>query len=127
MGTTRKIPRDEWKDYFERFTKQHLRTQPPEAVTIELLSPTIGDQFEARLARLEGLTYDAKSSAFEVWLDEELDHLAFYPTDIWVVEEDRGFLSAIEIVRSDGAKEILNIQRSGPPATIEVQPLPPQG
>jgi hypothetical protein len=125
MGTTRQIARDEWKDYFERFTKQHLRGETPEAVTIEVVSPTLGDQVEAQTMHLEGLLYDPKSSALEVWMDEQLDHLAYYPTDIWVIEEEGGFLSAVEIVRADGEKEILYITRSGPPARIE-EPVIPQ-
>jgi hypothetical protein len=43
-----------------------------------------------------------------------------------VIEEEGGFLSAVEIVRADGEKEILNITRSGPPALMEV-PVIPQG
>jgi hypothetical protein len=126
MGTTRQIPPDEWKETFDRFTKQHLQTESPEVVTIEVVSPEIGDQFEARSARLEGVSYDPKSSAFEVWM-EDLDHLVFYPAEIWVIEEDGGFVSTVEIVRADGGKEILNFQRSGPPATLHEQPSPAGG
>jgi hypothetical protein len=118
MGTTRQIPRDEWREYFGRFTQEYLDAKPEE-VTMEVLSPAIGGQFEARFARLDGIAYDPDSSAFEVWVEEPLDHLALYPTEIWVDEEEGGFISMLEIVRPDGPKEVLSIQRRGPPARLQ--------
>lgn len=120
-GTTRQIPRQEWKDYFERFTRKHLADDLPEAVTIEVLSPTIGDQFEARAARLLGLAYDPQRNTFEVLL-EDLDHLVFEPAEIWVIETDGDFISTLELVRPDGTKEIIYVYRSGPPARRYEQP-----
>jgi hypothetical protein len=114
MGVTKRIPMAEWKSYFELFVKRHVASEQP-AATIEILSPAIGDQYEAKVARLVGLSYDAKSNAFEVLL-EDIDHLVFHPADIWVIEEDGGFISALELVRADGTKEIIHLSRSGPPA-----------
>src|SRR4051794_18730001 len=115
MATTNQIPREEWQPYFERFTRQSLKGEPPQAATIEVLSPTFGDQFETRTARLDGLSYDPKSRAFELaFEDTQLDHLVFEPVEIWVIEEDAGFISTLELVRPDGLKEIVHISRSGP-------------
>ena len=124
MGTTKQIPRPEWQPYFDRFTRQHLVGGPPETATIEVVSPLIGDQIEARTAALLGLSYDPKSNAFEVLL-EDVDHLVFHPSEIWVIEEDDGFLSALELVRTDDAsKEIIYVHRSGPPA-VRHEPASP--
>lgn len=117
MAETRQIPREEWEAYFDRFTKQHLRDDRPEAATIEVLSPTIGDQIEEESATLLGITYDPKGRAFEV-LVEGLDHLVFEPREVWVVEEEGGLLSSVEIVREDGTKEVLTIHRTGLPLPI---------
>jgi hypothetical protein len=126
MATTKQIPREEWQPYFERFTRQSLKGEPPEAATIEVLSPTLGDQFETRTARLDGLSYDPKSKAFEVaFEDPQVDHLVFEPVEIWVMEEDWGFISTLELVRPDGLKEIVHVSRSGPPAPRYDLPLPP--
>lgn len=120
--TTRQISRGDWKSYFDRFTKRHLTGDPPKAVTIEVLSPTLGDQFEARPPqRLIGLAYDPKSDAFEVLL-EDVDHLVFQPEEIWVVETEGDFISTLELVRADGTKEIVYVYRSGPPARRYEQP-----
>jgi hypothetical protein len=123
-GVTKQIPRSEWKAYLDRFTRQHLTEDPPEAVTVEVFSPTVGDQFEARTERLLGLTYDPKSSAVEVLL-EDVDHLVFQPVEIWVIETGDGFISTMELVRADGTRELLYIHRSGPPAPIYEGTTPP--
>jgi hypothetical protein len=113
MKTTKELPRAEWKEYFDRFTREHLRNGTSGAVTVEVMSPTLGDQFEVSAVRLLGLTYDPKSQSLEASL-EELDHLIFNPTAIWVLEGEPGFISTLEVVRSDGTKEIIYLRRRGP-------------
>ncbi|HEY7699701.1 MAG TPA: DUF5335 family protein, partial [Vicinamibacteria bacterium] len=84
MTQTRQIPRHQWKEYFDRFTKRHLRDDRVEAATIELLSPALGDQFEVEGAPLLGISYDPKSEALEVLL-KNMDHLVFEPKEISAV------------------------------------------
>ncbi len=110
MTTTKQIPRQQWTEYFDRFTKKYLRDDRPETATIELLSPTLGDQFEVEGVRLLGVSYDRKSDVLEVLL-KNMDHLVFQPKEISAIEEGDGFLSGIEIVRGDGTKEVLTIRR----------------
>jgi hypothetical protein len=123
MATTKQIPPGEWQTYFERFTREHVARNPDEAVNIEVLSPAVGDQFEAIAARLLGLAYDPRSNAFEVLL-EDLDHLVFQPVDLWVIEEDDGFVSGIEVVRPDGTREIIQVSRTGLPYPLLEPPAP---
>ncbi len=113
MTTTKELPRAEWKEYFDRFTREHLRNEMSGAVTVEVMSPTLGDQFEVSAVRLLGLTYDPRSQSLEASL-EELDHLIFSPTAIWVLEGEPGFISTLEVLRSDGTKEIIYVRRRGP-------------
>lgn len=114
--TTKQIPPKEWRTFFDRFTRQHLRDDVPETVTIEVASPETGDQVSAKDARLLGITYDPRSEALEVVL-EGSDHLVFRPADIWVVENEAdGFLETVDLVRDDGTKEIMYLHRSGVPA-----------
>jgi hypothetical protein len=128
MGVTKQIPRSEWKNTFDRFTREHLADDRPETVTIEVVSPTLGDQFAAQAVRLEGLVYEPKSQVLEVVL-EDMDHLVFQPTEIWAIKDDDGFLSTVEIGRADGTKELIYIHRSGPPARLSdvAPPFPPRG
>jgi hypothetical protein len=131
MGLTKQIPRAEWKAYFARYSRERLELQSdiegglhPSAV-VEIMSPDMGDQIEATLIPLLGMTYDPKSNAFELAL-EGVDHLAFQPTEIAVIEEDDGFVSAVEILRADGIKEIISLRRNGAAAAGYALPLEPQ-
>lgn len=112
MAATKEIPGHQWKDYFDRFTKRHLRDDRPETATVEYLSTELGGQVETEGAPLLGISYDPKSKALEVLL-ENVDHLVFHPREVWAIEEADGFLSGIEIVRDDGTKEVLTIHRAG--------------
>lgn len=112
---TKQIPREQWKDYFDRFTKTLVREGQQESVTIELISPGLGDQIEVDAAHLFGISYDPRSGTLEVLLDR-VDRLVYQPKEIWVMEEEDGLISSLEIVRDGGTKEILTFRRSSPPA-----------
>ena len=120
MAATKQIERDRWETYFDDFVKRHVEHEPPKAATIEIMSLAMGDQLEAA-SHLSGITYDPKSNALEVLL-EDMDHLVFYPSEIWVLEEEDGFIDALEVIAPDGTKEIVHIQRSGVPAPIYPAP-----
>ncbi|HVR03298.1 MAG TPA: DUF5335 family protein [Polyangia bacterium] len=124
MSTTRKLSRGDWEDYFDDFTRKFLKEDTPGAASIEVISPTLGDQFEVSAVRLLGLTYDPKSQALEVAL-EGVDHLIFNPAEIWILEGDPGFISTLEVVHSDGVKEIIYVRRTGPRAPRYQPPTSP--
>ena len=64
----------------------------------------------ANRVRLLGVDYDPHTNALELELGSG-DHRAFNPREVWAVEESDGFVSSIQIVRNDGAKELVNITR----------------
>jgi hypothetical protein len=123
MGATKQIAREHWQSYFDAFAKRHLRSDARMAASIDVLSPTLGVEPEATSVRLDGIDYDPKGQTLEVQL-EGLDHLVFYPAEIWVVEEDDGFITALEVVRTDGGREITRIARGGAPAPIYPEAAP---
>ncbi len=110
---TKQIPRDQWKAYFDQFTREYLAEEETETATVEMMSPTLGDQFVAEGMRLLGLSYSPHSNLFEVEL-EGMEHLVFDPTEIWVMEEEGGFISNLDMVRADGTNELINLRKSGP-------------
>jgi hypothetical protein len=113
MTETKQIPRGQWKDYFDGFTRRFLRDDQPESVRLEIVSAALGDQVEAQTARLYGVSYDSRSQALEVLLGD-MDHLVFHPKEIWVEEAEDGFLPSIQITRDEGIKEILTVRRVTP-------------
>lgn len=116
MAKTTQIPRGEWSDYFDNFTRQHLRSDLPELVTIEVLSPRLGDQVYAQNARLLGLSYDAHGEAFEVLLDGA-DHMVFQPAEVWALEGDGEVIAVFELVHADGTRQLIHVKQGGPVAT----------
>jgi hypothetical protein len=112
MATLTKLPKEQLAQYFDRFTKRFLRDASPEAADVEVFAPEIGDQQAVRGARLYGVTYDTKSGALELAF-EHGDHRIYSPVEVWVGEEPDGFVSSIELERSDGARELVSLRHVG--------------
>lgn len=108
MSTTRRVAREEWERYFANCTARFTERGAPVLVTAELLSESVGDQIEARDARLQGFIFDPLDDRFEVAFDDR-EPLRFLPSEIWVIEDDRDLLTAVELVMDDGSKEIISI------------------
>jgi Family of unknown function (DUF5335) len=111
LETTR-VPNDQLKTYFEKFTRHFLLRGSTNAVDVEILSPDSGDQFAAEGAHLFGITYDPKDNALEFEI-EGADHRVTNPKEVWTEEEFDGFVKAIEIVKDDGTREVARVHRLG--------------
>jgi uncharacterized protein DUF5335 len=112
MAMTKAVPRERLEQYFDEFTKRFLRDGSPEAVDVEVLEPDWGDQVVAQGARLLGITYDRRKNSLEFEL-ESGDHRIIEPAEVWTIEEEDGFLSAVEVVHSDGTREVVSVKRVG--------------
>ncbi|MDB4873745.1 MAG: hypothetical protein JWM41_191 [Gemmatimonadetes bacterium] len=110
--TTKKIPDDQLEAYFNNFTKLFLRDESTDVADVEVVSADIGDQPLAEGSHLIGITYDPRTKAVEIAL-EAGDHRVYQPSEVWVEEEFDGFVKAIEIVRPDGARDIVQLRRLG--------------
>jgi hypothetical protein len=55
------IPRDQWQTYLEEFSKRNSGRP----VNLEVLSEELGDQEEAQMLPLEGITLETKGSEAE--------------------------------------------------------------
>ncbi len=110
MSETKRIARDQLTRYFDAFSKKFLMPDSPGAADVEVVGPDLGDQHLASKVRLLGVDYDPHTNALELELGSG-DHRAFNPREVWAVEESDGFVSSIQIVRDDGAKELVNITR----------------
>lgn len=117
MSATKRIPREQLQAYFDAFSRRFLLDGSPEAADVELVSPSLGDQVLARGARLAGITYDPRADSlefsFELTIHETGDHRVLSPKEVWVVEDDDGFVSSMEVVRPDGTREVVEIKKVG--------------
>ena len=109
---TTRVPNDQLKTYFDKFTKHFLLRESTNAVDVEVLSTDWGDQLATRGAHLYGITYDPKDNALEFEL-EGGEHRIQEPKEVWTTEEFDGFVKAIEVVRDDGTREIARVNRLG--------------
>jgi hypothetical protein len=111
MSETKRIAHDQLTTYFDAFSKRFLMGDSAEIADVELLSSDVGDQPVANKVRLLGVDYDPHTNALELELATG-DHRAFNPREVWAVEDADGFISSLQIVREDGAKEVVNITRA---------------
>jgi hypothetical protein len=116
---TRRVPTDQLEQYFTRFTRNFLIRESTNSVDVEVLGADSGDQFEAEGAKIFGITFDPRENSVEFEL-EGGDHRIINPKEVWVAEEPDGFVTAIEVVRDDGTREIARVKRgalASPPSS----------
>lgn len=99
--TTRALNKTDWQSYFDRMAK----ALEGKRASVEITSPTLGDQWAARRLPLFGVVYDPKDDLIEIAM-EGVEHLVHHPQAV-TVEEQAGGLASLEIVAEDGAREIV--------------------
>jgi len=122
MPDTTRIPREGLAAYFDAVTKKLMNDDAPDSIDAEILDLEIGDQEMIHGARLEGITYDAHSDTLEFALDVG-DHRVLKPAEVWVTEGPNGIPTAIEVVHTDGAREIIAVKTSA--SNRQQPPSPP--
>jgi hypothetical protein len=116
---TREIPREDWKAFCDRFSREHEGW----LATVEVLHERIGAQVEAEDLPFEGISAASKGSggeAIEIFLrvepDRTLTHSVADPTRLWVEITEAGAERALEVEAAAG-KTILRF-RSAVPADM---------
>jgi hypothetical protein len=104
----KKIEKSEWQNYFDTFSKTFLRDIQPEYAEIQVLSSESGIQPKSGWLPLEGITYEPKKGTLNIMV-ENIDHLILHPVEIYV-DDDKGWITSMEITQQDGTKEIIEIR-----------------
>jgi uncharacterized protein DUF5335 len=81
-------------------------------VDVEVLEPDWGDQRRTQWSRLMGITYDPRADCLEFALDYG-GHRVHQPLEVWTIEETDGFVSALEVTRVGGLREVVSVKRVG--------------
>ena len=110
MSLTRRLPQDKLESYFDGFSKHFLKYESTEVVDVELLDRDLGDQHLVEGAHLIGITYEPRTNALDIAL-EGGDHRMYKPKEVWALEEDDGFVRALEIVNDDDSREVVRVRR----------------
>ena len=109
--TTRELPRGEWTQFFNDFS----RDLDSPLVTVEVAGREIGAQVEAERLRLTGITYDHKDDILVVGLDakggvtEELEHIVYQPQKIYLASDEAG-PSAFDVEDAEGHQTLVRLE-----------------
>lgn len=102
MDLTKEIPRGEWRQFLDEFTREHQGWQ----VAVEVDDPEAGSQVQAHDLPLQGIAADERDVAVVVGeeVSPALTHIVHGARSLRVRETPRGNIATLEIESSDGSK-----------------------
>ena len=103
--TIRRLKRSDWGAFCIRASRGFLGRQ----ADIEVASPQLGWQLEARRLPLIGMSYDPNSDVLEL-LVSELDHLIREPREVYVDEEGIPGIVSLQIIDAGGGRQIITLR-----------------
>ena len=110
---TKEIPRNEWREFFEIFSRQHEGW----LVTLEILGSEIGAQVEERKLAFEGVVDEGDEvQGHEILMmfgaepDDHITHSISNPTTVSLEQTDEGADVALAIKSADGVTALLRFR-----------------
>jgi len=110
---TRTIPEDQWIEYFDRFSRDHVGCM----VSIEVLDRQSGPQHVAQDLPLEGISFDHKGTrptSIEISAGDRparhVSHLIDMPLHIREAQEDNGNID-VQIEPATGPVTLVHVRR----------------
>jgi Family of unknown function (DUF5335) len=110
--STQEIPREQWNNFFDSFSRQHEGW----LATLELLTSDLGAQEEASELSFEGISLnsdDEQSDAIVINLAkapaDHVTHMVDHPQHVWIQRTDEGADASLEIEGED-AKTLLRFR-----------------
>jgi len=120
--STQEIPRDEWTTFLEKYSRQHEGW----LATLEVFSPDIGAQEEARDLPLEGITAaskDADPRTISISLgdspEDHVTHTITNPSRLWLEQTAEGANAALEIESAGDVKTLLRFRSPLPAEMVD--------
>ena len=115
--TTREIPPESWKEFFDGFSRRHQGW----LVDVEVLG-SLGAQYEAEQLPLQGISADHANKDISIALalpaNKIVEHFVNNPEKVRV-EEEGGAEGAIQIESSDGVTTLVSFRSAVPPETVD--------
>jgi hypothetical protein len=110
---TQEIPHDQWKVFFDSFSRQHEGW----LTTMEVFSDDVGAQREAEELPFEGISFNTKGTAGESILisvaRSEADHVTHvleHPTHVWLQRAPEETNESLELIGNDDSKILLRLR-----------------
>jgi hypothetical protein len=118
----REIPREEWANYLDTFSRQHEGW----LVTVEVLGTEIGAQVEAEEKHLEGITAELKGGGEDLISinvgrtpAEHVTHNITAPTHVRIEQAENGADLALQIESSDGTTTLVSLRSAMLPEMVD--------
>ena len=119
---TQEIPRHEWNNFFDSFSRQHEGW----LATLEVFDSEVGAQEEAHELPLEGVSVASeadKSESITISLgrtpEDHISHTITKPEHVWLEKTDDGADAALEIESEDEPKILLRFRSPVPPEFVD--------
>jgi len=119
---TKEIPREEWNNFFDVFSRQHEGW----LATLEVFSTDVGAQEEARELPLEGISITSGhdgANAIVINLgktpEDHITHTITAPEHVWVQQTPEGANAALEIESEAQTKTLLRFRSALPPEMVD--------
>jgi hypothetical protein len=118
---TREIPRNEWTQFFDAFSRRHDGW----LVTVEILDPKLGAQIEAEDRPLRGIAADRGGNDEDIEIlmgrgtDDPLTHIVSHPTRVQVEETAEGAEAAIEIESKNEGTTLVRFRSAVLPESVD--------
>jgi hypothetical protein len=118
----REIPREEWVEFLDGFSRQHEGW----LVTVEVFGEEIGAQVEAEEVTLEGVTADLKGVGPDVISiilvnrsKEHITHNVTRPTHLRIEQTEGGADMALQIETGEGVTTLLRFRSAVLPEMVD--------
>jgi Family of unknown function (DUF5335) len=122
MEQTREIPRNEWRSFFDAFSRQHEGW----LATLEIFSSDMGAQEPVQDLPLEGVTVSVGADTDEEisislgkTAAEHVTHNIEEPTHVWIEETAEGANAALEVESKDQTKTLLRFRAAVRPEFVD--------
>jgi hypothetical protein len=119
---TQEIPRDEWNNFFDVFSRQHEGW----LATLEVFGPEIGAQEEAHELPLEGISIasgnkgtDAIAIDLGKTPEDHFTHRITEPEHVWLEQTSGGANAALEIESENETKTLLRFRSTLLPEMVD--------
>ncbi|HEY2970933.1 MAG TPA: DUF5335 family protein [Pyrinomonadaceae bacterium] len=121
MGT-REIPRNEWRSFFDVFSRQHEGW----LATLEILGREVAAKQEPRESAFKGITLTSvvgESEALAINLgktpEDHVKHTVIEPKHVLLVQTSEGANAALEIESADETKTLLRFRSALLPEFVD--------
>jgi hypothetical protein len=111
--STQEIPRDEWRTFFDGFSRDHEGW----IATLEVFGADVGAQEEAHELSFGGISFNSEAGESEAVVinvgksaADHVSHTIDHPQHVWLQQSKEGTDSSLEIEAQDDSKTLVRLR-----------------